>query len=201
MDELTEALALKAAFLAAHLFGLAAGIHLRQLRAMNDPLMQALALAKEEQFKATCYARAAEILGARLGKLPDRKRPFYTPRQRFQILEIKNLLGWPAEQVARLFRVCTHTIYNWEKHADPAAQTVGSTVRQAPPVTRFADAVRNTVHLMAHFGFGSDETTSLVLARAGWKISPRSVARIRKERPRSKPVPPTPNPPHKTTHP
>jgi transposase InsO family protein len=200
IDETTEKLALSAAFASAHLFGLAAGILLRHLRAMSDPLAHALAQAREAEMKSVFFAKAVEILGARFDKLPERKRSFYTPRQRFQTLELKSLLGSPADQVARVFRVCTQTIRNWEKLTHPEARTIGATVRQAPPITRFADVVRNTLHLMDSFGFGSDETTSLVLARAGWKLSARSVARIRKEKPRHTPMPPTTEP-HKTTRP
>jgi hypothetical protein len=165
-DHAAEKLALRGAIAAAHLFGLATGILLRRLRAMNEPLATALAQASEAAFKASVFARAAEILGARFDKLPERKRPFYTPTQRFQILEVKNLLGWPAAQVAGLFRVCTHTVTNWERHADPTAKSVGHTVRQAPPVTRLADVVRNTLQMMNGFGFGGDEMTARVLSRA-----------------------------------
>jgi len=201
IDKAAEKLAIRAALAAAHLFGLAIGVLLRQLRAMNDPLATALAQAKEAEFKAAAFARAASILAARFDKLPRKKRPFYTPAQRFQILELKNLLGWPTDSVARLFRVCTHTILNWDRHADPAANTVGATVRLTPPVTRLADVARNTVQLMTGFGFGGDDMVASVLTRAGWKLSPRSVARIKKERPMSKPTPPANDGPHKTTHP
>ena len=201
IDQAAQTLAIRAALAAAHLFGLATGILLRQLRAMNDPLATALAQAKEAEFKATAFARAASILAARFDKLPQRKRPFYTPAQRFQILELKSLLGWPADQIARLFRVCTHTILNWDRHADPTASTVGTTVRQMPPITRFADVARNTLQLIAGFGFGGDEMVANVLTRAGWKLSPRTVARIKKERPISKPMPPANDGRHKTTHP
>jgi len=171
IDDATEKLALEAAFAAAHLFGLACGILLRRLRAMNDPLAQALAQAKEAELKSVLLARAVDILAARFDKLPEGRRPFYTPQQRFQILELKNLLGWPADQIARLFRVCTNTILNWERHADPEARTVGATVRQKPPVTRFADVVRNTVQLMSAHGFGGDAAVAGTLARAGWRVS------------------------------
>jgi len=190
IDHATEKLALRGAIAAAHLFGIATGILLRQLRAMNDPLATALAQAKKAEFKTSAFARSADILGARFDKLPERKRPFYTPAQRFQIIEIKNLLGWPADQVARLFRVCSQTILNWERHADPASKTVGKTVRPTPPITRFADVARSTLQLMAAFGFGSDETTALTLARAGWRVSPRSVGRINRERAGRRHTPP-----------
>jgi len=190
IDRATEKLALGAAFAAAHLFGIAAGISLRQLRAMSDPLAEALARASEAELKAVFLSSAFEILGQRIDKLPERRRPFYSPQQRFQILELGSLLGWPQDQLARVFRVCTQTIRNWQQHADPDSRVVGATVRQAPPITRFADVVRNTVQLMSRAGFGSDAATAAVLARAGWKVSERSVSRIRKERLRI-PAPPT----------
>lgn len=199
IDRATERLALRAALAAAHLFGLAVGILLRRLRDVDDPLATALAQAKEAELKATLLARSIEILGARFDKLPDRKRPFYTPSQRFHILELKNLIGWAADHTAKVFRVCAHTILNWENDADPKAKTVGSTVRATPPVTRFADVVRNTIQMMAGLDFGRGETAALVLARIGWKVSARSVGRIIR-RARPKPTPP-PGGGHKATHP
>jgi len=199
IDHATEKLALRGAIAAAHLFGIATGILLRQLRAMNDPLATALAQAKEAEFKTSAFARAADILGARFDKLPERKRPFYTPAQRFQIIELKNLLGRPAVQVARLFRVCTHTVMNWERHADPTAKSVGQTVRQGPPITRLADVVRSTLQMMKGFGFGGDEMTARLLSRAGWKLSARTVGRIRSTR--SRPLSPPTDDGHKTRNP
>jgi hypothetical protein len=70
IDHAAEKLALRGAIAAAHLFGIASGILLRQLRAMNEPLATALAQAKEAEFKAGVFAYALEILGARFDKLP-----------------------------------------------------------------------------------------------------------------------------------
>jgi transposase InsO family protein len=199
VDHATQKLALRAALTTAHLFGVATGVLLRRLRAMNDPLATALAQAQEAAAKASLLARTVNVLGARFDKLPERRRPFYTPHQRFQILELKNLLGWAADHTAKVFRVCTHTIRNWEANADVQAGTVGSTVRPTPPVTRFADVVRSTVHLIAGLEFGCGETAALVLARAGWKVSARSVRRIMK---RSRPRPtPRSEAKHWATHP
>jgi hypothetical protein len=198
-DELTEKLALRAALTAAHLFGLATGILLRRLRERNDPLAEALARAKEAELKAACFLTAAQTIGARFDRLPDRKRPFYRPRQRFQILELKNLLGLSADQVASLFRVCPHTILNWERNVDPDQKTVGKTVRPTPPITRFAEVVRHTVQMMGRFG--SDETAARILTRAGWRVSERSVRRVRSEKPRQVPSPRPGSEPHRTTHP
>jgi len=62
-----------------------------------------------------------------------------------------------------------------------------------------ADVVRNTLQMMKGFGFGGDEMTARVLSRAGWKLSARTVGRIRRTRSRP-PTPPTDDG-HKTSNP
>ena len=51
-----------------------------------------------------------------------------------------------------------------------------------PPVRRFADVVRALVKTMELAGFGGNDLIARTLARAGWKLSARTVGRIRKER-------------------
>jgi hypothetical protein len=160
--------ALRATLDAAHLLGLAAGVHLRSLRAQKNPLADALARLQEAELRASLAWEAVEILGARLDKLPERKRPFYTPSHRFRILEIKSLLGWSQHRAAKLFRVCPNTIANWEAHADPASRTVGSTVKPTPP--RRCGALTGSDHEPPGFrraGAGRSNTGPLVLEDLG----------------------------------
>lgn len=82
-----------------------------------------------------------------------------------------------------MFLVCPNTILNWERAADPIAQSVGSCVKPTPPVRRAADVVRSLAALMARVGFGGQDLVSRILARAGWTVSARAVGRYRKERP------------------
>ena len=49
-------------------------------------------------------------------------------------------------------------------------------------VRRFADVVRTVVKTMELAGFGGNDLIARTLARAGWKLSSRTVGRIRKER-------------------
>jgi len=121
-----------------------------------------------------------DLLGARLDRIPDRRQPHYTPSQRFRILQIRSLLGWSREVAARAFRICPNTLSNWEKHADPCSETVGSTVRPTPPITRLADVVRSQT--MLRLGFGGEDLVAQALARAGWKVSARSIRRIGRAR-------------------
>ncbi len=191
VDDATEKLALRAALVAANLLGLAAGRFLRELRGRNDPLIEATALLKEAELRASVAWDIVDILGRRLHKIPDRHRPYYSPAHRLRILEIKNFLGWNREVAARLFRICPSTLSNWEKHADPDSKTVGSTVSPIPPITRLADVGRRLVQSMLRLGFGGEDLVAQALTRAGWKVSARSVRRIGRERERPGPVPPT----------
>jgi transposase InsO family protein len=193
----TEKLALRAVLTAARLLGLAAGVHLRQLRSVKDPLGEAQSLLQQAQLQAQIAWEIIDMLLDRFGRIPERNRPHYRPHLRFRALEIKNLFGWPRIFAARVFLVCPNTISNWERSADPVARTVGSTLEPVPPVRRFADTVRSTVQLMVRAGFGGEDMIAQTLARAGWRLSARSVRRIAAE----KPLPPPPLPPTRPSHP
>jgi hypothetical protein len=56
--------------------------------------------------------------------------------------------------------------------------SVGSTVKPVPPVTRFCDRVRSLLQLMMRLGVGGEDLVAATLARAGWRLAPRSVRRI-----------------------
>ncbi len=178
IDENTERLALRAVLTAARLFGLAAGTHLRQLRNLDDPLADMQARLEEAQLHARLAWEIVEILSARFRKIPEKQRPHYSPSQRFRALEIRSLLGWSRDLAARVFLVCSNTISNWERSADPLAKTVGSTVKPVPPVRRFADAVRATdrshgAQWLRRRGHDRPDARG-----AGWVVSARSVRSI-----------------------
>ncbi len=129
-----------AALVQAHnLLGLATGRHLRDARAQEEPLRNLQARLEEAELKAQLAWEALQIVLARLAKIPERHRPYYSPAQRFRIVEIKRLLGWTREEAAGTFLVCQNTISNWEAAVDPEAGTIGSTVKPVPPVVRFSD--------------------------------------------------------------
>ena len=192
VDESTYRRALRATLTAAHLLGLAVGAHLRDLCALRDPLADLQARLREAELRAKLAWEILEIQNARFARLPEKRRPHFTPAQRFRLSETKNLLGWNAAQAARTWLVCPNTILNWERSADPQARTSGSTVKPTPPVRRAADVVRATIQTMARLGFGGQDMIARVLARAGWRVSARSVARYRKERPATPPSTPEP---------
>lgn len=194
IEQATERLALRATLTASHLFGLAVGTHLRHLRNQDDALATLLARLEEAELKARLAWETAEILAARLAKIPERRRPYYTPIHRFRILEIKNLLAWSAQEAARVFLVCANTILNWECSADTETGTVGVAVQPVPPIRRAADVVRALAQRMARLAFGGQDLSARILARAGWRVSARSIGRYRKERAVVLPPPSTPKP-------
>ncbi len=65
----------------------------------------------------------------------------------------------------------------------PDRDTVGSLVKPTPPVRRFADIVRSVVQSLTLTAFPGDASVAAFLARAGWKLSRRTVQRIRREKP------------------
>lgn len=181
-DEVIARRGLRAVLDSVHLLGLAAGTHLRKLREMNDPLVELQARLEQAELRAHLACERAEALAARFARIPERHRPYYTPAQRFRILEIRNLLAWSAQETAGAFLVCPNTILNWEKAADPEARAVGSTLKPVPPVRRAADVLRALVQTMTRLGMGGQDLVARTLARAGWSVSARSVRRYRKER-------------------
>jgi transposase InsO family protein len=139
--------------------------------------------AEESALLLRMMREAAGILGARWDKMPERHRPHYVPAQRFRILRIRSFLGLSQRETAAMFRVSVETIARWEMETtSPEGEAPRPLVAPNPPVRRFADVVRAVVKTMELAGFGGNDLIARTLARAGWKLSARTVGRIRKER-------------------
>ena len=176
----------RAILIRAHsLLGTLLGYRLVDLRASGDRIMATQAEIEERGVRAAALEEGVAILGARWDKIPDRRRPRYTPEQRFRIVRIRRVLHLSAHDVARLFRVSTDTIYEWDRDArsEPEKNAIGSLVQPKPPVRRYTDVVHHLVQAMAMLGFGGHEKVAEYLANAAIKISRRSVGRYRKEKP------------------
>src|SRR5262245_20157357 len=197
LTEEKERFALRATLTAAHRLGLATGKHLRDLRASSDPLLTMQSRLELAQLDARLAWEIVEILATRFSKIPERRRPYYSPSVRFRILELKNLLGWSREIAARVFLLSPNTLTNWERTADTEDHTVGATVKPVPPVTRFSDCVRSLLQLMMRLKVGGEDLVAATLARAGWRLAPRSVRRIA----RQTPLPTPPEVPRKPSRP
>lgn len=122
-------------------------------------------------------------LTARLARVQPRHRPHYTPTERWQWLEHKHLHGWSLDDTARRALVTAATIARWERDAVRAEDGRARVARPTPPIRRFSDAVRALVQLMDRCGAGGNALIARTLLRAGWRVSPETVRRIRREPP------------------
>jgi transposase InsO family protein len=184
--------ALPALLRASHLFGLALGSALGKLRDSGVTAARMFEKAEEQALLLRMTREAAGILGARWDKVPERQRPHYGPEQRFRILRIRSFLGLSQRETAAMFRMSVETIARWEMEAmspDGDGPAPRPLVAPNPPVRRFADVVRAVVKTMELAGFGGNDLIARTLARAGWKLSSRTVGRIRRKRWPSPPPP------------
>ncbi len=109
--------ALPALLRATHLLGLALGSALGRLRESGATVAKVFERAEEQALLLRMMREAAEILGARWDKVPERQRPHYGPEQRFRILRIRSFLGLSQRETAAMFRVSVETIARWEMEA------------------------------------------------------------------------------------
>ena len=188
-----DTLALRALMKATHLLGLALAGRLREYRDGQDPALDRFAQIQEQVLHASLLREALDVLGSRWDKLPERQRPHYSPEARFRILRLRALLALSAVETARIFRVSVGTVLRWESEAraEPERVTVGSLLKPDPPVRRFADVVRHVVQTLTLAGFPGDASVAAALAHAGWRLSRRTVQRIRREKPAAVPTPPS----------
>jgi transposase InsO family protein/DNA-binding transcriptional regulator YiaG len=139
--------------------------------------------SEEQALLLRMMREAAEILAARWDKVPERQRPHYSPETRFRILRIRSLLGLSQRETAAMFRVSPETIARWEMETTSTdGEAPRPLIAPNPPVRRFADVVRALVKTMELAGLGGNDLIARTLACARWKLSARTVGRIRKER-------------------
>src|SRR3989304_9266066 len=126
--------ALRALIKATRLLALACGTQLAQYRNSREPPQAAFADVRRLALVARCYEAISRILAERWHKVPERRRPHYTPHLRFQILELKSLLGLSQKETARLFAISANTVARWEQEvgANPGKEIVGTVDPPAP---------------------------------------------------------------------
>ena len=180
-DRATHRLANRAILYAARMLGVTAGTRLSEFRGRDGGFQDLKARLDRAELLASIAWRVVGLLHTRLAKVPDRQRPHYSATARFEILEIRNLLGWNQSRAAKQFLVSEGTISNWECEQSCESKTVGSLAKPIPPVTRSNDATRHLVQMMARFGFGGPELIASHLALAGFRIAEKTVRNIKRE--------------------
>jgi len=175
---------LSALLKARELLALSLGLLLAKVRESGDPVQGLMARIKELEVLQAQAREEVDILRARLERLEPRRRRHYSPRQRFRILLFMKTHVMSVAETARRFLISTQTVSRWMKEASvhSGCHTVGSLIEPAPLVRRYDDVTRHLIQHMDEMGFGGNDTIALTLARAGWRVSPRTVGRVRKEK-------------------
>jgi hypothetical protein len=108
----------------------------------------------------------------RLARIPPRERAHDTPVERFRILVLMRTHTWSVQKAAARFLVTPTTVSRWlqEAASAPTRRAVGTLLRAAPPVRRYADVVRDLVQQMDRWGFGGSRRIAQTLGRAGVRI-------------------------------
>jgi DNA-binding transcriptional regulator YiaG len=121
--------ALPALLRATHLLGLALGSALGRLRESGATAARLFERAEDSALLLRMTREAAEILGARWDKVPERQRPHYVPEQRFRILRTRSFLGLSQSETAEMFRVSPETIARWEMETSADGEAPSPTPR------------------------------------------------------------------------
>jgi transposase InsO family protein len=176
--------ALSALLKAREFLALSLGLLLAKVRETADPVQRLMARVKELELLLAQAREEADILRARLEQLEPRRRRHYSPHQRFRILLFIKTYVMSLAETARRFLVSTQTVGRWVKEASlhPGCDTVGSLIEPMPPVRRYDDVTRHLIQHMDEMGFLGNDTIAQTLARTGWRVSPRTVGRVRKEK-------------------
>ncbi len=189
-DAPVEPKAVRTLFKAYRCLALILGQRVAELRHSQDRYQQAVAAHQADLVLIAHLRDANRLLGSRLARLPERRRPFYTPVERFWILSLKEQMGLTNEESAQLFRLSPGTISRWMSDADPETETVGSLVRPTPPIRRYADATHHLVQSIAGVGLGGYRKLVQWLGLVAIRISRSTVRRYLKAPRLPKPVPP-----------
>ena len=104
-DAPVERKAVRTLFKAYRCLALILGQRVAELRNSDDRYQQAIAAHQADMVLVARLREANCLLGARLARLPERRRPFYTPVERFRILSLKEQMGLTNEEAADLFRI------------------------------------------------------------------------------------------------
>jgi putative transposase len=139
----------------------------------------------KEQVALLC--EELRIHNTRMGQIPPHRRPFYPPRERLAILELKAACSWSLAQTAKRFLVTPETISSWMKRVDE--QGPDALVQLPVPVNRFPDFVRYIVQrLKILCPMLGKKKIAEALARAGLHLGATTVGRMLQEPSRPKPT-------------
>ncbi len=145
----------------------------------NSPLERVRLKGRLEQSQNEIELLKEEIRikDARMKRIRSKHRPYYSPFDRLNILELKAARGWNCVQTAETFLVEPETVSIWIKRLDEKGMHALCKLRE--PVNKFSDLCRYITQRLKILcpSMGKKKIADL-LTRAGLKISSSSVGRF-----------------------
>lgn len=121
------------------------------------------------------------IKDTRMESISPRRRPDYEPHERFDVLALRALSGWPKAETARRFFVTEPTIRFWIKRVHEKGDE--AFISAGPPVNRFPDLVGDIVRrLQQRCPELGKRSIASFLARCGLHLRATAVDRFLNER-------------------
>jgi DNA-binding transcriptional regulator YiaG len=141
------------------------------------PRVRAEARAERAEHALATESAIRRLNRSRLERVPARHRPHYVATERMEILQLKALNAWSAEETAQRFLVTSDTIRSWERASQDPNSSLLSLDRE--PVNRFPDWLGYMVGQFKTLcpGLGKKKIVE-ILARAGLHLSATTTWRI-----------------------
>jgi hypothetical protein len=150
--------------------------------ASGSYLIRGLAERDQHAWNLALLEREADLLRQRIETVSPKNRPHYTPKARFEILQIIRLRRWKLEVAAARFAIHPNTLRIWIKEMNQCGKA-GRLF--ASPINKISEAGRWLVHqireLCPEKEFGT-RTIAMQFIRIGRQLSRSSVQRILREK-------------------
>src|SRR5690606_10423493 len=80
-----------------------------------SPLVRVFGQLDARHHDASLLERELAVFRSQRERKPSHQRPYYSPAERAQILEVMKLRGWSAKEAGIRFVLHPNTIRNWQK--------------------------------------------------------------------------------------
>lgn len=166
----------------ATLFACAATTARARMLAHASPLVRVMGERDALHTEGSLLERELAIFRSQRFRKPAKQRPFYTPEERAEILQVMRLRGWSPKEAGERFVVHPNTIRNWQRAVSDKVrsdQLIGG-----PPWNRLHDGVRWLIQEIRQVfpepEFGT-RTIARYILRAGIQVSRTTIRRVLQE--------------------
>jgi transposase InsO family protein len=157
----------------------------------RDDVREAAKADKHEN-KWALQNRQLNLIKSRFNRIPGKKRPYYLPAERMDILMIKAANNWNLKQTAEAFMIEEATISSWIKRLDE--EGTNALVKINEPVNKYPDFLQYaSKQLKTLVPLLGKKKIAEYFMRAGLNLSTSTVGRFLKSVKPDKPFMPEPD--------